>query len=325
MTGILLILAAAVMNAVASVCQRRASRDESDDRGGGVRLVLDLLQRPVWLAGITAMVAGFLLQAVALTVGGIALVQPLLVAELPLTLLLGSWVFHSGLHRRAWVAIGGLALGLAMFVFGLSPTGGDPGATPLALWLVAGGLVVAIVVALVLLARRLRASKAALLGVATGAAFGLVASLVAGAGAAWSDGGFGLLATSWQTYAAIVVGPLSFFLLQNALQAGSLVASQPGFTLVNPLVAVLWGILVFGEQPRGGAWFALTAAGACLITAATILLMRVQQTTGAETGETDDPTGIEPTSGDEPCRPAGAAASMTTGGASPEATLSARH
>jgi hypothetical protein len=90
-------------------------------------------------------------------------------------------------------------------------------------------------------------------------------------------------------------------------------------------VAVLWGILVFGEQPRGGAWFALTAAGACLITAATILLMRVQQTTGAETGKTDDPTRIEPSSGDAPCRPAGAAASMTAEGASPEATLSARH
>ena len=51
-------------------------------------------------------------------------------------------------------------------------------------------------------------------------------------------------------------------------------ASQPGFTLTNPLVSVVWGLGVFGEQARGGVFFVGTVAGGVLIAAGSILLAR---------------------------------------------------
>jgi drug/metabolite transporter (DMT)-like permease len=43
---------------------------------------------------------------------------------------------------------------------------------------------------------------------------------------------------------------------------------------MNPLVGVLWGVFVFGERPRGGAWIVGEVAGAAVIVAATLLLVR---------------------------------------------------
>lgn len=136
-----------------------------------------------------------------------------------------------------------------------------------------------------------RRPRAALLGIGTGATFGLMSALISGAGSAYGHGGFAQLATSWQTYAAIVVGPTSFFLLQKALQAGPLVASQPGFTLLNPLASVFWGVLVFGETIRSGAWFIVALIAAAGIVAATLLLLRAAELPRADTdsSEADGP------------------------------------
>jgi uncharacterized protein (DUF2062 family) len=100
----------------------------------------------------------------------------------------------------------------------------------------------------------------------------LNSSLIAGVGAAVSHGSN--LFTTWQTYAVAIVGPAGFFLLQNALQAGNLVASQPGFTLTNPLVSVAWGLAVFSEHGRTGPFLIGTVVGAGLIAVGTILLAR---------------------------------------------------
>ncbi len=43
------------------------------------------------------------------------------------------------------------------------------------------------------------------------------------------------------------------FLASNAFQAGSLTASQPGLTIVDPLVASVLGVVLFGERLNVGA------------------------------------------------------------------------
>ena len=104
--------------------------------------------------------------------------------------------------------------------------------------------------------------------------FGFTAALLSQVGAAHKDAGFTGVATSWQTYVLIGLGPGFVFLLQKALQAGSLVASQPALTLANPIVGASFGIAVFGEHVRGGGWLALAVLGALLILACTVILAR---------------------------------------------------
>lgn len=273
MFGPVLMVLAAMFNASASVLQRHATRSEPESRSFSLRMFLDLARRPTWSLGITSMIIGFVVHGIAISISRIALVQPLLVAELPFTLLLAAHVFKLRIPGREWQAIALQTVGLATFVGCLTPTGGNPGAVPPVKWALAGGITAAGVGVLTILGYLGRHEhRAALLGVATGGAFGLNSSFIAGVGASISAGGN--LFTTWQTYGVVVVGPLSFFLLQNALQAGNLVASQPGFTLTNPLVSVAWGLAVFGEHARTGGFLAGTAIGAILIIGGTILLSR---------------------------------------------------
>ncbi|GLY68087.1 DMT family transporter [Amycolatopsis taiwanensis] len=280
--SVILAVLAAVGNATASVLQRKATRREPESDSLSVSLLWDLVRQPVWWGGISAIVIGFALQAAALATGPILLIQPILVVELGFTLLLSSIVFHTRLHTREWGAVVGMSAGVALLLVGLAPYGGDPLGAPVLSWLLGCGITALVVGALVVLGYRTRhARRAAYLGVAVGIWFGFTAALVAGMTAAF-DAGFGEGVRAWQTWALVVVGPAGFVLLQNALRAGRLVASQPGFTLANPLSSVGWGVVVFGEQVRGGLWILAQVSGAAMIAVSTVLLARSPLLQGAQ-------------------------------------------
>ena len=131
--------------------------------------------------------------------------------------------------------------------------------------------------------------RAGLLGLAAGMGYGATAVLFSAAGAVASQG-IGALLTTWQAYAAIAVGLSSFYVLQNSLSAGLLVATEPGLTLANPLVAVTWGLLIFGEHGRTGAWLVGSILGGALLMTGTILLTRSPVLSAGGSGE-DHATG----------------------------------
>src|SRR4051794_20115344 len=93
MIAVPLALLAAVCNAVASVLQRKAARSAPASEAFRLALMWDLIRRPAWLLGILALIGGFVFQATALGFGGLALVQPLLVVELPVTMVIAAWMF----------------------------------------------------------------------------------------------------------------------------------------------------------------------------------------------------------------------------------------
>lgn len=101
--------------------------------------------------------------------------------------------------------------------------------------------------------------RAAVLAVAAGTAFGLTAALIKGMTETFSQG-FTVLLTSWELYGMIAAGVLGVFLVQSAMNAGRLIAAQPGLTLSDPIVSILWGVLVFGERVRDG-WHAALDPG----------------------------------------------------------------
>ncbi len=273
MLGIGLMLVAALCNATSSVLQRRASRREPGSAEFSLGLIRDLMHQPVWLLGVATMLLGFLLHAVSISVAPIALVQPVLVVELPFTIVLAALTFHLPVGRQEWLAIGLAAAGLGALLGFLAPSGGAPQrASGLEWGMALGGALLGAAVLIVAGYRGRDEHRAALLGVATGAVFGVNSSLIAGIGASMSHGGN--LFLTWQTYGVVVIGPLSFYLLQNALSAGNLVATQPGFTLTNPLVSVLIGVTIFGEQTRRGGFLVGAGIGALLIGAGVVLLSR---------------------------------------------------
>ena len=105
MISIVLALLTSASNATASVLQRRAASQARTSRPLELSLIADLVRRRIWLAGIAMVVVASLFQAGALATGPIALVQPIFIVELPLTLLLSSYVWHRRLQRRTWCAV----------------------------------------------------------------------------------------------------------------------------------------------------------------------------------------------------------------------------
>jgi drug/metabolite transporter (DMT)-like permease len=100
MLSYVLAVLAAFGNATSSVLQRKANRDVPRNQNLSWRLIWSLLQQPVWFGGILAICVGFLLQATALDSGDLATVEPILVLELPLTLILAARIFGQRMHGR---------------------------------------------------------------------------------------------------------------------------------------------------------------------------------------------------------------------------------
>lgn len=214
------------------------------------------MRQPIWLAGVASLLLGFVFQVVALHFGGLALVQPIFASELLFVFGYMALVGSRKPLQKDWIAAIAMAVGLSLFLFIAAPSGGKlhPPATT---WWLAGisalGLA-AVATGVAYLptrgrSRRSPARKAAIVGVATGISWGFVAALIKELS---SQRSVTSALSSWTPYAVVGVGALSMLLASHALQAGPLAASQPGFTIVDPLVASLLGVFVFSEHLQLG-------------------------------------------------------------------------
>jgi hypothetical protein len=248
-------LCAAAAFAVAIPLEHR-SADRAPEAGGleGGRLrafITATVTDRWWLGGMALNTVGLLLHALALHAGALAVVQPLLLCNL-----LFALPVHHRLRREAvrgievlWAAL--LVTGLTGFLLVATagvPTGSEPADRGPA---VAAGILVGLAAAaLVLSARRAGGTAAAaLLGVATGALFAVTASLLKVCTGLLARGPLHLVG-SWQLYVLVIAGAAGILLNQLAYQAGPLSASLPAITVVDPLIAVLIGVVVFDEHLR---------------------------------------------------------------------------
>ena len=132
--------------------------------------------------------------------------------------------------------------------------------------------------------------KTACLGAAAGTSFGLTATMIKETISQGDQRGVIGVVTTWQTYTAVAFGIGGLVLVQWALHTGPLLAAQPGFTLMDPLVSILWGTLVFGETTRTGWWLVPATAGAVAVgvgvtvLAHSPLLAQINEQTDARTG-----------------------------------------
>ena len=254
-----LAMAAALANAVTSILQRMGVEDAPEDSTLHLSLLTHAIKRGVWLIGFAVMVGSFLCQAVALHLGDLSQVQPILTTELLLlVLILGTW-FRFKITSREWVGAFAAAGGLAGFLLAAQPTSGSSTPTNLG-WLVTGCVCAGVVVVTVLLALRgPRWWRAAMFGAAGAVGFAFTAALIKSVGDVVA-GDWTQMFVHWQTYALAVCGLASVFLAQNAFHAGPIAASQTALVMVDPLASLAIGIGLFGDNLRtSGAYGPLEA------------------------------------------------------------------
>ncbi|MFH8579611.1 DMT family transporter [Streptomyces zaomyceticus] len=272
---VLFAFCAAFSNALATVLQRRAAltvRRTDSFRPG---LILDLLKRPLWLAGILAVIVAGVGQAAALATGPLALVQPLFVLELPLALLIASLMSRERLPSAQWLAVAAVVAGLGVALMAASPDGNRTH-VPLDRWIPALAVCAGAVVVLtaVGLRRPPGRARAGCLGAATAICYALTAGLMKTSMHILDDGGAAAFLTAWQTYAFCVAGIAALLLLEHAMQGGPLVASQPALTLGDATVSLILGILIYEENVRMGWWLVPELLGVGLIVLGVLALAR---------------------------------------------------
>ena len=296
--AVLLALAASFCTATASLAQRQGAKSVQTTGGFDARLLLRLVRRPVWLLGILSMIGGFVFQVTALRYGPLALVQPILSVEL---LLVFGFLAFAGRGKvrvkvRDFVGAAAMSAGVAVFLRLASPSGGRLHAAGFS-WLLAGLATLGVVLAALALAFRpgnhaaaVSSRRAGILGAATGIAWGFVAAVIKELSSHLGQG-LGAIFSTWSLYVLLVVGAAAMLLATQALAAGPLAASQPGFTILDPLAASLLGVFLFDEHIQTGPWdlagealsLALVAAGAAILSRSCFIL-----------GELGDPSCLPP-------------------------------
>ncbi|MGW7266070.1 DMT family transporter [Streptomyces sp. NPDC054842] len=264
----------AASNAAGTAFQRKAASTVA--RGGGLRLLRELARRPAWLIGIAGVIGAALFQALALVNGPLALVQPLFILELPFALLIAVPLLHRRLPGAGWWAVAGVVGGLALLLVAAAPSGARNQAS-MARWIPALAVCLGAIAAAVVVARPGRPPlfRAAVLGSASAVSNALTAALLKSATGTLADDGFGAFLGQWQTYGFALTGVAAILLLENALQAGPLAASQPALTIGDAVISLALGIVLFDESVRTGWWLLPEAAGAALILWGVLRLTRV--------------------------------------------------
>jgi drug/metabolite transporter (DMT)-like permease len=239
-------LLAALCNAV-SVLTRHVASTADPDRPTGLRLAGYLLRNPQWLAGTGAQVGAFAFQAVALQLGQLSVVQPLLVTELVMALVLRRVWIRQAIAWAAWAGAAATCAGLAVFIVAAEPRGGHSGPAG-GHWAVVVVAYVAVVASLITLARAgSPARRAAMYGSAAGITWALEATFIKSATNDLAQAGLSGLFTGWPVYAVAVGGAAGVVIEQAALQNGPLRVSQPLLVIIDPIVSIVLSVWLFGE------------------------------------------------------------------------------
>jgi len=272
-------IAAAVAFGWSTALMHHSASGAPEAVGGMRALLAHLVVQWRWLVGMAASLIGLALHAMALRLGTLALVQPVVVSGLVF-----SFVFRALLdrclpsrHLMSWVAV--TAIGLAVFLVAASSTRGSASLDGSAAALMLGGGAIVAGSASLAASRAAPSRAGLLLGSSAGVVFGLIAGTLK---AATNAASHGALLTSWPVYVLVALGVAGVLLNQRAYHRAPLSRSLPALNTINPLVAVAFGRAVFHEQPSEQLATLLTEGiGLAAVLAGIFFLARTEEVVAA--------------------------------------------
>ena len=270
--GIPIALVGAVFLSLGAQFQHRgvtrveASHGDGEKAGLSIRQLMHLLARPSWVVGTLMLGLAILFQLTSLGFAPLIVVQPLGVVALVITAVLNAHLSKIRLDRHAIRAIAMCVSGVGIFVAIAAVYAIEQEITEVQLLIVLGvlGIVLAAFAFAFAFARRIVGAMFYIIG--AGVLFGFVATLAKVVINRILNNNF-----EWLTVLAIVAllasAALGSYFVQTAYSVGSPDLVIAGLTVVDPLVAVLIGVVVLGEASLIPPAFAIVAvvAGAIAI------------------------------------------------------------
>lgn len=252
--------------------RQRSAQEITNEQVGHFELFRLSLRDIRWWWGGLAAAASFALQAVALVLGSVVLVQALQVTALLFALPTNARLTGHPVRRREWLWALLLAGAVAVFVIVGDPAAGYQRGS-LAAWLIVA-VVLGPALALCVLGARVCSGPVAavLLAVVSASSWALFAVLTKGVVEVFRDGP-GAVLRAPELYAWIFAALVGTVFQQSAFRASTLTASLPAMTVAEPVVASVLGVTVLGEtlDTPGPQMFILVAAVVAVVIATTAL------------------------------------------------------
>ncbi|MEU3839366.1 DMT family transporter [Streptomyces sp. NPDC028635] len=239
------------------------------------RILWDLARNGLWLGGIGCMVVGQVLGALALAVGDLSQVEPLLATNLLFAFALARRLSGQRIGVSGWAGVLLLGGGVAAFTLAGRPRAGTADTGAVRQWVVIG-LIVGLSLVLIAFARHLPLfEEPPLLATAAGMLYGLQDALTRVSTGIIGDGGVGALLVRWEPYGVVALAVTGLMLVQSAFEEGPLRMSLPALTAAEPLAGILCGVGFLGDRLRTDV-AALTwqASGLAAVVAGVFVLAR---------------------------------------------------
>ncbi len=290
-------LAAAFCYASSNVIEQYKAAEAPPEASMRIALLWYLARQPIWWLGIATDVGGFGFQALALGLGSLLFVQPLLVTSLLFSLALGALV---GSNRLPWTDVGWALVfvaSLAVFLATAAPSGGVDQRTPRA-WVIPLAVVAVLVAGCILAANRVAGpARAAFLAAGAGITFGVSSTLIKSFSHVLGADGPAHLLRTWEPYAMGLVLAIGFLILQSAFQAGDLRAALPAVETAEPVIASVLGLALMHEKLHAGGPVAKTVvaiSAVLMFTSAVMLARSAARDRDQRDGADAEPDAIEP-------------------------------
>lgn len=241
------------------------------------RLLGYLMTKPVWWLGIGSMAAGAALGGLALQLGSVALVEPLLSTNLLFAFVIAALIARQ--RARLAEITGALLLSAALGLFiGIgNPRNSSAPVAALPVILLAVLVIAAAVAVLIWLGRRRStlAGESALFAAAAGVLFGLQDASTSATLASFDDGEFSAVIAQPWPYLVLVCAVIGILFSQSAFRAARLDYSLPPMVAAEPIVGIALGVTLLGDRLSTGVGD-LAAQACCLVAmvAGVILIAR---------------------------------------------------
>jgi drug/metabolite transporter (DMT)-like permease len=259
-------LAGAGSYAVASVMQQQAASRLTSSAAVDPAVLVHLARKRRWLMSLIAVAAGYGLQAAALGLGRLVVVEPVFTTGLLFALLLAARAEGRRLRHSEWTAAVAAVAGMAAFLIAAEPSGGRSQASAGALAAPVGAAVGVAVVCILLAARVTSAHRALTLSIAGGIGAGVTDALTKTVVTLPGHLKLGVFADP-RLYLLATVGLMTFTMQQNAYRAAGLAASLPAFAVLEPVVGSLLGLFIYHEHVGVGPLRIVIEAAAVLAAA----------------------------------------------------------
>ena len=257
--GIPLALAGAVFMSLGAQYQHRGvekmERLSGADGASGLSMaqVRGLLTRPSWLVGTLMLGLAIVCQLAALTVAPLIVVQPLGAIALVMTTLLNARISGHSPTKQSITAIVCCVGGIFLFVFFAAIFATEKEVTDTELFTILAILLVVIIIlgaCWLVLRHRMRALFYI---VGAGILYGFVATLAKVVIKRVQAGNFDWI-TIVCVIALIAAAAVGAYFVQTAYSSGPPDLVIAGLTVVDPLVAVIIGMVVLGEAAAAPPW-----------------------------------------------------------------------